>query len=402
MEMLSSPEFWIAVGQIIMIDILLGGDNAVVIALACRKLPPKQRTKGILWGTAGAIVLRIILIFFALQLLAIPFLKIVGALLLVWIGVKLLVPEHEEAHANIDGSDKLWGAVKTVIIADFVMSIDNVIAIAGAAEASNTGHSMSLVIFGVLVSIPIIVWGSQMVLKLMDRFPIIITAGAMLLGWIAGTMTVTDPALVNPDVLAQIPKIVVTDYMRYGAGVVGALLVLIVGKWIASRREAPAAAEHVAGATGSATGTAGGGREQRVLLAVDGSAASVRATERVIALRSGWLNPSAMDLHVIHVQRPVSGDVSSFVASKSLDDYYSEQSEQALAPTCKLLDAAGVKYQAHQRVGIPGEAIAHEAKVQDCSQIVMGTKGVGLASSLLGSVAQSTIEGSSVPVLLVK
>jgi YjbE family integral membrane protein len=167
----------------------------VVIALACRKLPPAQRTKGILWGTAGAIVLRIVLIFFALQLLAIPFLKIVGAVLLVWIGVKLLLPEHDEdGHGNIEGSDKLWGAVKTVIVADFVMSVDNVIAIAGAAETAGGGqHSMALVIFGVLVSIPIIVWGSQLVIKLMDRFPIIITAGGMLLGWIAGTMASPTP-----------------------------------------------------------------------------------------------------------------------------------------------------------------------------------------------------------------
>ncbi|MBN8493940.1 MAG: TerC family protein, partial [Burkholderiales bacterium] len=241
MEFLSTPEFWVAVGQIILIDILLGGDNAVVIALACRKLPPKQRTQGILWGTAGAIGLRIILIFFALTLLSIPFLKIVGAVLLVWIGVKLLLPEHDEGHSNIEGSDKLWGAVKTVIIADLVMSVDNVIAIAGAAEASGTGHSMALVIFGVLVSIPIIVWGSQLVIKLMDRFPIIITFGGMLLGWIAGTMAVTDPALINPDVLSGFPKIEVSDTMRYVAGAAGALLVLAIGKFIAGRR-APKAA----------------------------------------------------------------------------------------------------------------------------------------------------------------
>ena len=194
-----TPAFWIAVGQIIMIDILLGGDNAVVIALACRKLPPNLRTRGILWGTAGAIVMRVALIFFALQLLAIPFLKIVGALLLVWIGVKLLVPEGEDDHSKIEGSDKLWGAVKTVIIADLVMSVDNVIAIAGAAGNVGGGHTMPLVIFGLLVSIPIIVWGSQLVIKLMDRFPFIITLGGMLLGWIAGSMLVTDPALVNPD-----------------------------------------------------------------------------------------------------------------------------------------------------------------------------------------------------------
>ncbi len=236
MEEFMTPAFWVAVGQIIMIDILLGGDNAVVIALACRKLPDKQRTAGILWGTAGAIVLRVILIFFALTLLAIPFLKIVGAALLLWIGVKLLVPD-EEGHGDVQASDKLWAAVKTVIVADLVMSVDNVIAIAGAAQASgNEGHQMPLVIFGLLVSIPIIVWGSQMVIKLMDRFPMIITAGGMLLGWIAGTMAVSDPAVVNPDTWSWVPKLPQSDWVKYAAGVAGALLVLAWGKWSAARR----------------------------------------------------------------------------------------------------------------------------------------------------------------------
>jgi len=235
METFMTPEFWIAVGQIIMIDILLGGDNAVVIALACRKLPPKQRTQGILWGTAGAIVLRVILIFFALQLLAIPFLKLVGALLLLWIGIKLLIPEGDDAHGNIEGSDRLWGAVKTVIVADLVMSVDNVIAIAGAAETAGGDHTMPLVIFGLLVSIPIIVWGSQLVIKLMDRYPLIIVLGAMLLGWIAGTMAVTDPAIVNPTVFPQFPKLVDPGWVKYLAGAIGALLVLGLGKWFALR-----------------------------------------------------------------------------------------------------------------------------------------------------------------------
>jgi YjbE family integral membrane protein len=247
MEALTSPDFWIAVGQIIMIDILLGGDNAVVIALACRKLPPAQRTKGIIWGTAGAIVLRVILIFFALTLLAIPYLKIVGALLLLWIGVKLLAPEDDDHHGDIQASDKLWAAVKTVIVADLVMSVDNVIAIAGAAEGAGGDHKMSLVVFGLLVSIPIIVWGSQLVIKLMDRFPAIITVGGMLLGWIAGTMAVTDIAAlpylpttpaVKPGGLPE-----VLDSIRYGAGVAGALLVLALGLW-AKRRHAARAAAH--------------------------------------------------------------------------------------------------------------------------------------------------------------
>jgi len=233
MDTFMHAEFWLAVGQIIMIDILLGGDNAVVIALACRRLSPRQRTKGIIYGTAGAIVLRVILIFFALTLLKIAFLKIVGALLLVWIGVKLLVPEDEDGHAKIASSDKLWAAVKTVIVADFVMSLDNVIAIAGAAEGAGGDHKMPLVIFGLLVSIPIIVWGSQLVIKLMDRFPLVITVGAMLLGWIAGTMAVSDPAVLGhlptlpplrPDALPE-----VAAALRYGAGVFGALFVLAVG-----------------------------------------------------------------------------------------------------------------------------------------------------------------------------
>jgi len=247
MDAFMHADFWIAVGQIIMIDILLGGDNAEVIALACRKLPPAQRTKGIIWGTAGAILLRVILIFFALTLLAIPYLKLVGALLLVWIGVKLIAPDDEGGHGDVQASDKLWAAVKTVIVADLVMSVDNVIAIAGAAEGAGGDHKMPLVVFGLLVSIPIIVWGSQLVIKLMDRFPTIITAGGMLLGWIAGTMIVSDPGLLPylPTVAAAkagaLPEVI--DVVRYGSGVAGALLVLAIGVAVKKRdadRDTPA------------------------------------------------------------------------------------------------------------------------------------------------------------------
>jgi YjbE family integral membrane protein len=221
MEEFMTGAFWLAVGQIIMIDILLGGDNAVVIALACRNLPEKQRKLGIIYGTAGAIVLRVLLIAFALALLAIPYLKIVGALLLLWIGVKLMMPEDEEAH-NINPSDKLWGAVKTVIVADLVMSVDNVLAIAGAAQGAGQQHQLPLVIFGLLVSIPIIVWGSQIVLKLMERFPIIIILGAMLLGWIAGQMIYTDIAMqgIRPE----------GKIWEYSFAAFGAALVYVLGR----------------------------------------------------------------------------------------------------------------------------------------------------------------------------
>jgi len=229
MEALLTAAFWIAVGQIILIDILLGGDNAVVIALACRGLPPKQRKLGIIYGTAGAIILRVILIAFALALLSIPYLKLVGGVLLVWIGVQLLSPQHEEEdHGKIGSSDKLWGAVKTVIVADLVMSVDNVLAIAGAATSAGS-HQIPLVIFGLLVSIPIIVAGSQLVLKLMDRFPIIITLGAMLLGWIAGQMAYTDPGVQ--------PHLPAGKAWEYGAAAAGALLVLAISKLLGAMRK---------------------------------------------------------------------------------------------------------------------------------------------------------------------
>lgn len=224
MEFLFEPKFLAAVLQIVMIDILLGGDNAVVIALACRKLSPELRNKGIFWGTAGAIILRVVLIFFAMNLLALPYVKLIGAILLIWIGVKLLLPESEDGHENIRASDRLWSAIQTIIVADFVMSLDNVIAIAGAAQSSSS-HQLPLVIFGLLVSIPIIVWGSQLVIKLMDRFTWIVVLGGMLLGWIAGTLLYSEPVLTR--------SITLSNEWRYAFGVMGAVLVFVLGKLLA-------------------------------------------------------------------------------------------------------------------------------------------------------------------------
>ena len=220
---IANPQLWGAVLQIIAIDIVLGGDNAVVIALACRRLPQKQRNKGIFWGVFGAIGLRVILIFFALTLLKISYLKIIGALLLIWIGIKLLQPEPEVSEHKIDASSTLLGAIKTIIIADAVMSLDNVIAIAGAAK-----DSIGLVVFGLLISVPIIVWSSRLVMKLMDRFPIVITIGAGLLGWIAGDMLITDTVTkewVNIN----------AAFLRWLSPVCGVLVILMIGKWLAAR-----------------------------------------------------------------------------------------------------------------------------------------------------------------------
>jgi YjbE family integral membrane protein len=190
---LDQPAFWIAVLQIIWIDLLLSGDNAVVIALACRRLPPKQRIWGVVLGTVVAIALRVIFAGVVTTLMQVPYLKIVGGALLLWIAVKLLNPEENGKCNEIEAVDKLWRAIRIVAIADLVMSLDNVIAIAAVAERFEAPHSYALLMFGLAVSIPLIMAGAALVMALLDRFPIVVWAGAALLGWIAGEIIAKDP-----------------------------------------------------------------------------------------------------------------------------------------------------------------------------------------------------------------
>jgi YjbE family integral membrane protein len=224
----ASPQFWVAGLEIIVINILLSGDNAVVIALACRNLPPKQRTLGIFWGVIGAVVLRVILTFFAVQLLLLPYLQLVGAALLVWIGIKLIAEGEGDDGHEIQASDRLVSAVKTVIVADLVMSIDNVIGVAGAAKGS-----LPLLVFGLVVSIPLVVVGSQIIMKLIERFHWLVVAGGGLLGYIAGEIAIEDAA-VKPWIDANAP---VLHYLAPAAGIV---IVVAVGVWLTRRNQAAA------------------------------------------------------------------------------------------------------------------------------------------------------------------
>lgn len=226
MEMLTTSLFWVTLAQIMMINILLSGDNAVVIALASRSLPPRQQKQAIIFGSVGAIVLRVILTFFAVYLLTLPFLKLVGAAMLLWIGVDMLVPDDEEG--KLDAHSHLWAAIKTIIIADFVMSLDNVIGVAAAAKGN-----VVLLVVGLGISIPLIIYGSTLILKLMARFPAIITIGGGLLGWVAGEMAVTDPAVADwVDAHAHSMHTVVP--------IVCAIGVVAAGKWLARRAAARA------------------------------------------------------------------------------------------------------------------------------------------------------------------
>ena len=229
MEILLAPEFWIGLLKIIWVNLLLSGDNAVVIALAARSLPPKQQTQAIIWGSGAAIVLRIILTVFAVALLTLPYLKIVGGALLLWIGVQLLVPD--EGEEDMQASDNLMIAIRTILVADLVMSLDNVIAVAAAAETAPENVKLILLVLGLAISIPIVIFGSTLLLHVMERFPIIITIGAGLLGWIAGEMAVSDPAVkgwveANAGWLEHL----------YIAPAIGAAIVIAIGMAIARRK----------------------------------------------------------------------------------------------------------------------------------------------------------------------
>ena len=216
---LSSAAFWAALGSIILANILLSGDNAVVIALAARSLPAHQQKKAIFFGSGAAIVLRIILTLVAAALLKLPFLKIIGGLLLLYIGVDLLAAGDDEEGDLGKENTSLGAAIRTILVADLVMSLDNVLAVAAAAKGDNV-----LLILGLAISIPLIIFGSTLLLKVMQRFPIIITLGAALLGYLAGEMILTDPAVT--DRLGEISHTIVNI-----AGAVGAALVVLLGRW---------------------------------------------------------------------------------------------------------------------------------------------------------------------------
>ena len=229
MAMITDPIFWVLLGQIFLVNIVLSGDNAVVIALAARSLPAHQQKQAVMWGAGAAVVMRIILTIVAVKLLELPYLRIIGALLLFWIAVQLLVPEDDDE--DVEGSDNMFKAIKTILIADLVMSLDNVLGVAAVAKGN-----IPLLIIGLAISIPLVIYGAQLLMKLMDRWPIIITIGAGLLGWVAGEMLVTDPVWTDW-IEATFPWLhfhfwkIEFNWLQ----VLGAAFVVIVGKYLAGK-----------------------------------------------------------------------------------------------------------------------------------------------------------------------
>lgn len=230
-EQLTSAAFWLALGNIILVNIVLSGDNAIVIALAARGLPPVQQRRAILYGSAAAIILRIVLTLFAMTLLSLPYLKIAGAALLFYIGAQLLSQEDE--HGQMDAHGTLSAAVRTILIADLVMSLDNVLGVAAAAKGN-----LTLLVAGLVISIPLIVFGSSMMLRLMQRAPVIIVLGAALLGYLAGEMLFSEVAL-QPWIAAHLPEHdIVVPHVPIVLSVPGLLLaasVVLAGQFLALR-----------------------------------------------------------------------------------------------------------------------------------------------------------------------
>ena len=239
-EALSDPQTWVALFQICVINILLSGDNAVVIALACRDLPAKQAKQAFAIGAVGVIILMTGLTAFAAYLMSLPYLEIIGSLLLLWIGVKLLAPgEEEEGEGKV--ATHFWHAVRIIIIADIVMSLDNVLAMAGVAK----GH-LGMLFLGMVITIPLVLFGSALIMKLMERFPIFITFGAGLLGWVAGEMAIADPSI-KETIESH------AHYMEWVAPIVGAALVVIAGRLLARRQAANEKAASAAAGAPQAT-----------------------------------------------------------------------------------------------------------------------------------------------------
>lgn len=374
----NDPQFWVALMQIIGVNIVLSGDNAVVIALAARSLPPKQQKQAVLWGSGAAVVMRILLTIVAVQLLSLPYLKLVGAALLLWIGVQLLLPEDEEGGgAGASDNTGMIAAIRTILIADLVMSVDNVIAVAAAAKGS-----MTLLVVGLLISIPLVIFGSTLLMKFMERWPIIITIGGGLLGWVAGEMAVTDPAVAAwVDANAH--------WLHYAMPIGGAVAVVAIGKWLASRAAKeedtrPVVDLAATGDQNAALAIPVGAAAPRVLLVADDSEASLRGVRRFLEQLGANREPVEVDL--LNVQAPVRGDVSTFVDEEAIKDLHHDEGLKALQPARDLLQRAGVPHVVHIGVGDLAHVVSQYAKQAQPRQIYVTDTDRSEASALAADI----------------
>ena len=390
---LFSAEFMSALAAIIVIDLVLAGDNAIVIALAARGLPPHLRKPAIVWGTVGAIVVRTAMTLVVVWLLRIPGLLAAGGALLVWIAYKLVIDNDSEDAHKLRGGTTFWAAMKTIVVADALMGLDNVLAVAGAAQGS-----FVLVVAGLLISIPIVIWGSQLILKFVERYPVIVYVGAGVLAWTAVKMVTSEPLLQN--VLADYPVIVWTSYaLVIGAVVCGGFLVnhADVRKRIAQHlvdfSTTPVERNRRAGIT------PGGTVMSKVLVPIDGSSNSLRAARHVV---NQFMSNHHIEVHLLHVRTPLSQHAARFLSRGTRAAFHRDEADKALAPTREMLKRFGVPYTEHVVLGDKAEAITRLAHELGAAQIVMGTARKNSLTRLIeDSITNRVLELTQVPVEVV-
>ena len=390
-----SGQFVSALAAIVVIDLMLAGDNAIVIALAARNVPQHLQKRAIAWGTLGAIVVRSLMTLVVVWLLQIPGLLLAGGVLLIWIAYKLLLPDDsaEPRHDAAERPSGFWRAMRTIVVADAVMGLDNVLAVAGAAHGNYV-----LVVLGLLISIPIVVWGSGMLLKWVERFPAIVYFGAGVLAWTAVKMILSEPFVKT----ALEGHGWYLDALAYLAAVGGVLYAGLLHnhRHLESRIHARIAQLKAANAQAADPSRPEEGIAMKTLLVPVGSSRNMRfAIDRVIleARRS-----PDVEVHLLNVQRPFSRHVSQFLARDAREEFHRERAEETLAPARTLLDRQGVRYTVHIRTGDRASIIAQEAKRLQCDHIVMTTSRKNSITRMLeSSTTHRVLELSSIPVELV-
>lgn len=387
--------FLSALASIIVIDLVLAGDNAIVIALASRKLPAHLQRRAILWGTAGAIVARSALTLAVVWLLQIPGLMLIGGVLLVVIAYRLLLPEDDKQEGGDDVQNYgVLAAIQTIVVADIVMGLDNVLAVAGAAHGSYL-----LVIIGLLISIPIVVWGSTIMLRWIERYPAIVYIGAAVLALTAAKMIVSEPYV--KDFFAAHRAVEILLFL----GVIGGVLwggFVKNHRQIESRISSRLAAQNRDQATDGADGatqTEGKPAKLKVLVPVDGSPNSAFAVRHVA---SELKKNGDLEMHLLNVQSPLSRHIGGFLSRKTRDEYHHDEAQKALKPAEALVKELGVPYTTHFCVGNDADMIIDEAKRLQCDRIVMSTARKNSFTRMLqDSTTNNVLEQSTVPVLVI-
>ena len=388
MEFLT-PAFFSALFAIVIIDLVLAGDNAVVIALAARKLPPDLQKRAVMWGAVGAVVVRSIMTLGVVWLLEMPGLRFVGGLFLLWIAYKLMVPTQSESNHDVAATSSFWAAMKTIVIADAVMGIDNVLAVAGAAHGSYL-----LVVLGLLISIPIVVWGSTLILRYTERFPEIIYIGAAVLIITAIKMMLAEPIVAMTFENASMAKYALYAVLTIGILTAGYAANTTQRLKSALRAHLPVRRDHR-----TSLSHLKGNIMNKVLLPVDGSDNSLHGVRKFV--QDFYSNPN-QEIVLLNVQPKFNRHIGQFVSGSSLQKYRTDQAESATRAAQELLKRSNIPYRMVMGVGPRAEVIADTAQQYRCSKILLATARKNSLTRLVeNSVTAKLLEIASIPVEIV-